>query len=44
MEIEEPDIRLGKKVFQELQTKNDMVEVQDGAKDADVTYQFKNMT
>ena len=44
MEIEELDIHLGKKVFQELQMKNDMVEVQDGVKDADAMYQFKNMT
>ena len=44
MEIEEQDIHLENKVSQELQMKNDMVEVQDGAKDADVMYQFKNMT
>ena len=44
MGIEEEDIRLENKVSQELQMKNDMVEVQDGVKDADVMYQFKNMT
>ena len=43
MEIEVQDIRLENKASQELQMKNDMVEVQDGAKDADVMYQFKNM-
>ena len=44
MGIEEQDIHLENKVSQELQMKNDMVEVQDGVKDADVMYQFKNMT
>ena len=44
MEIEEPDIHLENRVFQEQQMKNDMAEVQDGVKDADVMYQFKNMT
>ena len=44
MAIEEPDIHLENKAYQEHQTKNDMVEVQDGVKDADVMYQFKNMT
>ena len=43
MEIEEQDIHLENKVSQEQQMKNDMVEVQDGVKDVDVMYQFKNM-
>ena len=44
METEEQDIHLESKVFQEHQTKNVMVEEQDGVKDVDATYQFKNMT
>ena len=44
MAIEEQAIHLGNKVFQEQQMKNDMVEAQDGVKDVDATYQFKNMT
>ena len=43
MEIEEQDIRLESKAFREHQMKNDMVEVQDGVKDVDVMYLFKNM-
>ena len=44
MVIEAQDIPLENKVFQEQQMKKDMVEVQDGVKDADVMYQFKNTT
>ena len=44
MEIEELAIPLESKAFQEHQMKKDMGEVQDGAKDADVTYLFRNMT
>ena len=44
MEIEEQGIHLESKVFQEHQMKNVMVEEQDGVKDVDATYQFKNMT
>jgi hypothetical protein len=44
MGIEELDIRLEKKVFQEQAMKNDMVEVQDGVRDVDAMYLFKNMT
>ena len=44
MGTEEPDIHLENKVFQEHQMKNVMEEEQDGVKDADVMYQFKNMT
>ena len=43
MATEEQVTHLENKVFQEHQMKNDMVEVQDGVKDADVMYQFKNM-
>ena len=43
MEIEEQDTHLESKVSQEQQMKNDMVEEQDGVKDVDVMYQFKNM-
>jgi hypothetical protein len=43
MEIEEQDIHLENKVSQEHQMKNVMEEEQDGVKDADVTFQFKNM-
>ena len=44
MGIEEQDIHLENKVFQAHLMRNDMVEAQDGVKDVDVTYQFKNMT
>jgi len=44
MEIEEQDIHLENKAFQEQQMKKDLDVVQDGVKDADVMYQFKNMT
>jgi len=44
MEIEEQDIRLENKAFQEQQMKNDMVEVQDGVRDVVAMYQSKNMT
>jgi len=44
MATEEQATHLENKVFQEHQMKNDMVEVQDGVKDVDVMYQFKNMT
>ena len=43
METEVQDTHLENKVFQEHQMKKDMEEEQDGAKDADVMYQFKNM-
>ena len=44
MEIEEQDIHLELKVFQEQKMKRNLDGVQDGAKDVDATYQFKNMT
>ena len=44
MEIEEQDIRLESKASQVHQMKKDLDVVQDGVKDADVMYQFKNMT
>ena len=44
MVIEELDIPLENKVSQAHQMKKDMAEVQDGAKDVDAMYQFKNMT
>ncbi len=44
MEIEEPDTHLENKVFQAQQMKKDTAEVHDGVEDADVMYQFKNMT
>ena len=44
MVIEEQDIHLENRVFQVHLMRNDMVEAQDGVKDADVMYQFKNMT
>ena len=44
MEIEEQDIRLESKAFQVHQMKKDLGVVQDGVKDVDVMYQFKNMT
>ena len=43
MEIEVQVTRQENKVFQVQQMKKDMVEVQDGVKDVDVMYQFKNM-
>ena len=43
MEIEEQDIRLENKAFQEQQMKKDLDVVQDGKKDVGVMYQFKNM-
>ena len=43
MEIEEQDIRLENKASQEQQMKKDLDVVQDGVKDVDVMYQFKNM-
>jgi len=42
MEIEELAIPLESKALQEHQMKRDMGEVQDGAKDVDAMYQFKN--
>ena len=44
MEIEEQDLHLELKAFQEQKMKKSLVEVQDGVKDADVMYQFKNIT
>ena len=44
MEIEEQDTHLENKVFQAQQMKKDTAEVHDGVEDADVMYQFKNMT
>ena len=44
METEEQDLHLDLKVFQEHQMKKSLDEVQDGVKDADVMYLFKNMT
>ena len=44
MATEEQVTHLENKVFQEHQMKNVMEEEQDGVKDADVMYQFKNMT
>ena len=43
MAIEELDIRLENKAFQEHQMRSDMDGVQDGVKDVDVMFQFKNM-
>ena len=43
MEIEELDLPQELKVCQEQKMKKSTDEVQDGVKDADVTYQFKNM-
>jgi hypothetical protein len=42
MEIEVQDIHLENKVYLEQQMKNDMAEVQDGVKDVDVMFLFKN--
>jgi hypothetical protein len=44
MVIEEQDTHLENKVFQAHLMRNDMVEAQDGVKDADVMCQFKNTT
>ena len=44
METEEQDLHLDLKAFQEQKMKRNLGAVQDGAKDADVMYQFKNMT
>jgi|TARA_B110001454_G_scaffold102655_1_gene96836 hypothetical protein len=44
MEIEEQGIHLESKAFQAHQMKKDLGAVQDGVKDADAMYQFKNMT
>jgi hypothetical protein len=44
MEIEEQGLHLEKKAYQEHQMKNGMDVVQDGVKDVDATYPFKNMT
>jgi len=43
MEIEEQDIHLDLKAFQEQKMKRNLEEVQDGVKDADAMFQFKNM-
>jgi hypothetical protein len=43
METEEQDIPLENKALQGHQMKSDLGAVQDGVKDADVMYQFKNM-
>ena len=43
MEIEGQDIHLESKAFQVHQMKKDLDVVQDGVKDADVMYPFKNM-
>jgi hypothetical protein len=44
MEIEGQDIHLESKAFQVHQMKKDLGVVQDGVKDADAMYQFKNTT
>ena len=44
MEIEDQDIHLELKVFQEQKMRKSLDAVQDGAKDVDVMYLFKNMT
>jgi hypothetical protein len=44
MAIEEQDIRLDLKAFQEQKTKRNLVGAQDGVRDVDAMYQFKNMT
>ena len=44
MEIEEQDLRLDLRVFQEQKTKKSLDAVQDGVKDVDATYLFRNMT
>ena len=43
MEIEERDLHQGLKAFQEQKMKKNLVAVQDGVKDVDVMYQFRNM-
>ena len=43
MEIEEQDIHLELKVFQVQKMKRNLGEEQDGARDVDAMYQFKNM-
>ena len=43
MEIEEQDIHLDLKAFQEQKMRKSLDVVQDGAKDVDATYLFKNM-
>jgi hypothetical protein len=44
MEIEEQDLHLESKVSQVQKTKKNTDVVQDGVKDADVMFQFRNMT
>ena len=44
MEIEEQDLHLDLKAFQEQKMRKSLDAVQDGAKDVDVMYLFKNMT
>ena len=44
MEIEDQDLHLESKASQERQMRNDMDVVQDGVKDVDAMYLFKNMT
>ena len=44
MEIEEQDLHLDLKAFQEQKMRKSLDVVQDGAKDVDVMYLFKNMT
>ena len=43
MEIEEQDLHLDSKASQEQKMKRNLGAVQDGVKDVDVTYLFKNM-
>ena len=43
METEEQDIHLDLKVFQEQKTRRDLDAVQDGVKDVDAMFLFKNM-
>ena len=44
MEIEEQDLHLDLKAFQEQKMRKSLDVVRDGAKDVDVMYLFKNMT
>ena len=44
METEEQDLHLDLKAFQEQKMKRNLEEVQDGVKDVDATYPFRNMT
>ena len=44
MEIEEQDLHLDLKAFQEQKMRKSLDVVQDGVKDVDVMYLFKNMT